>query len=92
LPQSIGKNGCCCWGGGGEGIILEIEGNKKITFEWGLGRASNKVEALTLFQGPKLLDASYIRSLIIIEDSTSVIKLMHKTSSQSHGKLTRIVR
>lgn len=42
--------------------------------------------------GLRLLDASYIKSLIAIGDSTLVIKLTLKTSSPSDGKLARIVK
>jgi hypothetical protein len=38
------------------GSFLIPKGNQEITFEWGLGRASNnQAEALALFQGLKLL-------------------------------------
>jgi hypothetical protein len=49
------------------------------------------VDLLSIFQGLKLFDASYIRNLIVIGDLTLVIKLMHGTSSLSDGKLVRIV-
>jgi ribonuclease HI len=75
------------------GIVPDPRENQKNTFEWDLGRVSNnQTEALTLLQGLRLLDASYIKSLIVIGDSTLVIKLMHRASSPSDGKLTRIVK
>jgi hypothetical protein len=78
---------------GARGVVLNPKGNQEITFEWGMGRVlNNQAEALALFQGPNLLSASYIISLIVIRDLTLVIKLMHKTSSLSNGKLTIIVR
>jgi ribonuclease HI len=75
------------------GIVLDPKGNQENTFEWGLGRASNnQVETLALFQGLRILDESYIKRLIVIGDSTLVIKLMLRASSLSDGKLIRIVK
>ena len=63
-------------------IILNGKENKEITFEWSLGRASNiEVEPLVFFQRLKLLDASYIGSLIVFWNLALAFKLMHRTSS-----------
>lgn len=79
-------------GGGEGGIVFDDGGNQVKTFEWSLGRPNNQAKALALFHGLRLLDASYIKSLIAIGDSTLVIKLTLKTSSPSDAKLPRIVK
>jgi ribonuclease HI len=53
--------------------------------------SNNRAKALALFQGLKLFDARQIMSLIIIGDSTIIIKLMYNSSSSNDGKLVRII-
>jgi ribonuclease HI len=46
----------CLWTGA-RGIIVYPEGNDEKSVVWGLGRATNnQVEALSLFQGLRIVD------------------------------------
>jgi hypothetical protein len=44
------------------------------------------VEALTLFHGSSIINDNHIKRLIVIGDSTLIIKLMLRASSPSDGK------
>jgi hypothetical protein len=50
------------------------------------------VELLSLFQRLKTVDESYIKRVIVIGDSTLIIKLMLRACSPSDGKPTRTIK
>lgn len=54
--------------------------------------SNNRAEALTLFQGLRIIDENDIKRLTVIGDSALIIKLMLRASTPSDGKLIRIVK
>ena len=58
-------------------MLLGPDGKEEITFEWGLEKkTNNRVEALMLLMGSKIMKERHINSIILIEDSTILIKQM----------------
>jgi ribonuclease HI len=77
---------------GAGGFILDIEGNTETNFEWGLCKATNnQEEVFALFQGLRIIDNKHIRNLIVIGDSTLIIKQLHKAFPLSNATLIRII-
>jgi len=58
---------------------------------WGLGRVTdNQVESLALYQELKILDLRRIRKLIVMGDSTMIVRLVHYSLS-FYGNLARLI-
>jgi ribonuclease HI len=74
------------------GITFNPNGNQDVSYEWGLGVVSNnQAKALVLSQGIKILDSRRIKNIIIVGDSSIIIKLMSKMNTPSNGKLRRLI-
>lgn len=59
------------------GLILDLNGKRISTYEWGLGEMSNtRAEAYSLLLGTKILIKKGIKDPIIIGDSTIIIATM----------------
>jgi len=49
------------------GVVYNPEEHQELTYAWGLGETiNNQVEALAVYQGPKLLRSGRVRNLIVI--------------------------
>jgi len=63
---------------GAKGIILDPKGKQALTYEWGLGIATNnQAEAYALLQKMYSINAVRARTLIFIGDSIIIINLMN---------------
>jgi hypothetical protein len=74
------------------GIIFDPEGRMESTFAWGLGTSTNNQdEAYALFQGLLLANDSNIESMIIVGDSSVIIKSMVLHTTLKDNKLASII-
>lgn len=75
------------------GIALYPNRNQEICYEWGLGMLLNNLaEALTFYQGIKILDADHIEKVIVVGDSLIIIKFMRCLSIPSSNTLKWLVK
>jgi ribonuclease HI len=69
-----------------------LRGKQELTYAWGLGTTTNnQAEAYTLLQGLLLINASRVRTLIVIGDSSIIIKLMNSKKTLSDSKLASLI-
>jgi ribonuclease HI len=69
------------------GIILDPRGKVKTTYAWGLRNSTNnQAKACGLFQGLRIATDSMVKSLIVIGDSSTIIKLMALKSTLVDNK------
>lgn len=74
------------------GKILDPNGKKIVTYEWGLGQISNnKVEAYNLLMGTRMIKKRGIQNPIILGDSTIIIEAMVRNKNPSNEFMSRII-
>jgi len=79
-------------GPGVTGIILDPKGKLEMNFVWDLGEATNnRVEANAKLHGLFITLESGIESLIVIRDSSTIIKLMRTKSPSPDSKIASTI-
>lgn len=76
---------------GAGGIIYDLGGTRELSYEWGLGKATNnQAEASALLQGIKVAISLNARAMHVFGDSSIIIQFMHSNKSPKDNKLARI--
>jgi ribonuclease HI len=71
---------------------LDPRGKHESSFAWGLGESmNNQDEAYALLQGLHLAIELGVKNLIVIGDSSVIIKLMLSQSPSSDNKIVSII-
>ena len=74
------------------GVIESPNGTTLLRFAWGLGtETNNRAEALALWQGLNQAINSNIQKLVIVRDSSVVIKALIHHSSLQNAKLNNLL-